>query len=44
MDRLQNNCTNNGATNGLKQKKEKKDAKQLYMVKQEKRLASTLCE
>ena len=30
---LQNNCKNNGATNGLKQKKGKKHAKQLYMVK-----------
>ena len=34
---LQNNCINNGVTNGLKQKKEKKHAKQLYIVKQEKR-------
>ena len=30
---LQSNCTNNGATNGLKQKKGKKHVKQFYMVK-----------
>ena len=36
---LQNNCINNVVTNGLKQKKEKKHAKQLYMLKQEKPLA-----
>ena len=30
---LQNNCINIGVTNGLKQKKEKKHVKQLYMVK-----------
>ena len=35
---------NNGVTNGLKEKKEKKHAKQLYVVKQEKPLASSLCE
>ena len=29
---LQNNCKNNGATNGLKQQKVKKHAKQLHMV------------
>ena len=29
---LQNNCINKGVTNGLKQKKEKKHAKQLYLV------------
>ena len=29
---LQNNCINKGVTNGLKQKKEKKRAKQLYLV------------
>ena len=39
---LQNNCVNNGVTNGLKEKKEKQDAKQFYMVKQEKPLASSL--
>ena len=33
---LQNNCINNGVTNGLKKKKEKKHAKQLYMVKEQK--------
>ena len=41
---LQNNCINNAVTNGLKYKKEKKDAKQLYMEKQEMPLASSLCE
>ena len=41
---LQNNCINNGATNTLKYKKEKKYAKQLYIVKQEKPLAASLCE
>ena len=41
---LQNNCVNNGVTNGLKEKKEKQDAKQFYMVKQEKPLASSLWE
>ena len=30
---LQNNCKNNGVTNGLKQKKGKKHAKQFYTVK-----------
>ena len=30
---LQSNCINNGATNGLKQKKGKKHVKQFYMVK-----------
>ena len=30
---LQNNCLNNGVTDGLKQKKEKKHVKQLYMKK-----------
>ena len=30
---LQNNCINNGVTNGLKWKKENKYVKQLYMVK-----------
>ena len=30
---LQNNCIKNGVTNDLKQKKEKKHAKQLYIVK-----------
>ena len=30
---LQNDCINNGVTNGLKEKKEKKHVKQLYMVK-----------
>ena len=30
---LQNDCINNGVTNGLKKKKEKKHVKQLYMVK-----------
>ena len=35
---LQNSYVNNGVTNGLKH------AKQLYMVKQEKSLASSLCE
>ena len=34
---LQNNCKNNGVINGLKQKKEKKHAKQLYMVQEKKR-------
>ena len=30
---FQNDCINNGVTNGLKKKKEKKHVKQLYMVK-----------
>ena len=35
---LQNNCKNNDVTNGLKQKKgKKKDAIQIYMVKQKRR-------
>ena len=32
---LQNNCINNSAINGLNERKKKKHAKQLYMVKQE---------
>ena len=30
---LQNNCINNGVTDGLKHKEEKIHAKQLYMIK-----------
>ena len=41
---LQNNCINNVVTSGLKEMKEKKHAKQPYMVKQEKPVASSLCE
>ena len=41
---LQNNCINNSAINGLNERKKKKHAKQLYMVKQEKPLASSPCE
>ena len=33
MLQFQNNCINNGVAYGLKQKKEKKHLKQLYMVK-----------
>ena len=41
---LQNNCINNGVTNGLKEKKEKKTCKQLFIVNQKKSLALSLCE
>ena len=42
---LQNNCINNGVTNGIKYKKEKKHAKQLCMVKHKKKtMASSLRE
>ena len=41
---LQNNCINNSAINGLNERKKKKHAKQLYMVKQEKPLTSSPCE